>query len=105
MCNDPFRRTIVGRAYTRNDVIKQGEIQMIDMPPAIEIAQAREIRIDTYDKKSNRTGYIVIDPKTGRLDQFDTRGNRTGYGTTTTPRPDPRDSDRNAPDKKGDTRQ
>jgi hypothetical protein len=46
---------------------------------------AEEIRIDTFDKKSNRTGYIVIDPRTGRLDQFDSRGNRLGYGTTTSP--------------------
>jgi hypothetical protein len=44
------------------------------------LAGAEEIRIDTFDKKSNRTGYIVIDPRTGRLDQFDSRGNRLRYG-------------------------
>jgi hypothetical protein len=49
------------------------------------IAQSQEIRIDTFDKKSNRTGYIIIDPRTGRLDQFDKNSNRLGYGTTTSP--------------------
>ena len=48
------------------------------------LAQSQEIRIDTFDTRSNRTGYIVVNPNTGRLDQFDTRGNRLGYGTTTT---------------------
>src|SRR5262245_47197812 len=48
------------------------------------VAQSQEIRIDTFDTRSNRTGYIVVNPNTGRLDQFDTRGNRQGYGTTTT---------------------
>ena len=47
-------------------------------------AQSQEIRIDTFDTRSNRTGYIVVNPNTGRLDQFDTRVNRLGYGTTTT---------------------
>jgi len=42
------------------------------------------IRIDTFDKNSNRTGYIVINPNTGRIDQYDARSNRLGYGTTTT---------------------
>ncbi len=46
---------------------------------------AQDIRIDTFDTKSNRTGYIIIDRKTGRLDQFDARGNRLGSGTVTTP--------------------
>jgi hypothetical protein len=56
------------------------------------IAQSNEIRIDTFDKKSNRTGYIIIDPKTGRLDQFDRNSNRLGYGTTTTPPSSARES-------------
>jgi hypothetical protein len=47
------------------------------------LAQAQEIRIDTFDKKSNRTGYIIIDPRTGRLDQFDRNSNRLGYGYST----------------------
>jgi hypothetical protein len=48
------------------------------------LAQAQQdIRIDTFDKKSNRTGYIIINPNTGRLDQFDSRSNRLGYGQVT----------------------
>jgi hypothetical protein len=51
---------------------------------SILLAQAsQEIRIDTFDKHSNRTGYLIVNPNTGRVDQFDTRSNRLGYGTTT----------------------
>jgi len=39
-----------------------------------------QIRVDTFDKNSNRTGYIIVDPKTGRFDEYDTRSNRKGYG-------------------------
>jgi len=55
----------------------------------IEIAQAapNEVRVDTYDRKSNRTGYIIYDPKTGKFDQFDLHGNRRGYGVITNPPP------------------
>ncbi len=48
------------------------------------IAQAStEIRIDTFDKNSKRTGYLIIDPRTGRVDQFDANSNRLGYGSST----------------------
>jgi hypothetical protein len=30
---------------------------------------------------SNRTGYILVDPKGGRLDTYDTKSKRTGWGT------------------------
>ena len=65
-------------------------------PIIIMQVQTKEIRIDTFDSKSRRTGYMIIDQRSGRIDQFDTRGNRLGYGTTTTPRPtpDPHQSDR-----------
>ena len=47
------------------------------------LAQASsEVRVDTFDKNSRRTGYLVIDQRTGRVDQFDTHGNRLGYGST-----------------------
>jgi hypothetical protein len=51
------------------------------------LAQATpsEIRIDTFDKHSNRTGYLIFNPTTGRVDQFDRRSNRLGYGTVTNP--------------------
>ena len=49
------------------------------------LAQSQEIRIDTFDTRSNRAGYIVVNPNTGRLDQFDSRSNRTGFGTVTSP--------------------
>ena len=48
-------------------------------------AWAEEIRIDTFDKHSRRTGYFIIDSRTGRVDQYDTRSNRLGYGTVTAP--------------------
>ena len=44
-----------------------------------------DVRIDTYNNRSNRTGYIIVNPNTGRIDQFDSRNNRLGYGTVTTP--------------------
>jgi len=40
-------------------------------------------RIDLFDAKSNRTGYINIDPKTKRFDTYDTKSHRTGWGTIT----------------------
>ena len=40
-------------------------------------------RIDLFDNKSNRTGYIIVEPKTGRFDTYDSKSNRTGWGTIT----------------------
>ena len=40
-------------------------------------------RIDLFDTKSNRTGYIIVEPKTGRFDTYDTQSKRTGWGTIT----------------------
>lgn len=40
-------------------------------------------RIDFLDTNSNRTGYIIVDPKTKRLDTYDRQSKRTGWGTIT----------------------
>jgi hypothetical protein len=40
-------------------------------------------RIDLFDTNSNRTGYIIIDPKTKRFDTYDTKSHRTGWGMIT----------------------
>jgi hypothetical protein len=40
-------------------------------------------RIDLFDTNSNRTDYIIIDPKTKRFDTYDTKSHRTGWGTIT----------------------
>ena len=40
-------------------------------------------RIDLFDAKSNRTGYIIVEPKTGRFDAYDTLSKRTGWGSIT----------------------
>jgi len=55
----------------------------------IEIAQAapNEVRVDVYDKHSQRKGYIIYDPRSGRFDEFDLHGNRRGYGRITNPPP------------------
>jgi hypothetical protein len=51
------------------------------------LAQASdEIRIDQFDKKGNRTGYMIIDQRTGRYDSYDKNSNRTGFGSVTSPR-------------------
>jgi len=38
-------------------------------------------RIDLFDRNSNRTGYILVEPKTGRFATYDTKSHRTGWGT------------------------
>jgi hypothetical protein len=48
-----------------------------------QAAVAQETRIDTFDKNGRRTGYLIIDQRTGRIDQYDSRSNRLGYGMTT----------------------
>ena len=40
-------------------------------------------RIDLFDEKANRTGYIIVDPKTKRFDTYDTKSKRTRWGTIT----------------------
>ena len=40
-------------------------------------------RIDLFDTNSNRTGYIIVDPKTKRFDTYNTNSKRTGWGTIT----------------------
>jgi hypothetical protein len=40
-------------------------------------------RIDLVDTNSNRTGYIIIDPKTKRFDTYDTNSHRTAWGAIT----------------------
>jgi hypothetical protein len=40
-------------------------------------------RIDLFDTNANRTGYIIVDPKTKRFDTYDTTSKRTGWGTIT----------------------
>ena len=40
-------------------------------------------RIDLFDTNSNRSGYIIVDPKTKRFDTYDTKSHRTGWGTIT----------------------
>jgi hypothetical protein len=40
-------------------------------------------RIDLFDTKENRTGYIIVDPKTKRFDTYDKNSKRTGWGTIT----------------------
>jgi hypothetical protein len=49
------------------------------------LAQSDEVRIDTFDKHGRRTGYLILNEKTGRIDQYDARSNRLGFGTVTSP--------------------
>jgi len=35
-------------------------------------------RIDLFDMKSHRAGYIIVDPRTRRFDASDTKSRRTG---------------------------
>ena len=38
------------------------------------------VRVEQFDKEGQRTGYAVIDTKTGRVDYFDARSRRVGSG-------------------------
>jgi hypothetical protein len=68
-------------------------------------ATSQEIRIDTFDKHSNRTGYAIYNPATGRIDQFDTKSNRLGHGTVTSPPSStPSGDSRSVPPVRGTTR-
>jgi len=49
--------------------------------PAHAADRPTETRIDLFDTKSNRTGYGIVDERSGRVDLYDTKSNRTGYGT------------------------
>jgi hypothetical protein len=60
------------------------------MDPAVIVAQAspgasREIRIDTFDTNSKRTGYIIVNPQTGQFDRFDALSRHIGTGKITPP--------------------
>lgn len=37
-------------------------------------------RVDLFDKNGNRTGYVTIDPQTGRLDTYNAQSRHTGWG-------------------------
>ena len=64
------------------------------------VAAQQQLRVDTFDKLSNRTGYAVVDPKTGRVDFYDKDSNRTGSGQVTPPAPQPQPSPQPQPGKK-----
>ena len=37
-------------------------------------------RVDFFDREGRRTGYAIVDTKTGRADFFDANSRRTGWG-------------------------
>ncbi len=47
------------------------------------IVDERTGRVDVYDRDANRLGYGQVDRTTGRVDFYDVRGNRVGSGTLT----------------------
>lgn len=51
----------------------------------MESTDPQEIRVDTFDKLSNRTGYVVIDRRTGRFDRYDADSRRVGGGRIVPP--------------------
>ena len=46
-------------------------------PPAL--AQDRA-RVELYDAKSRRQGYVIVDERSGRVDIYDNHSRRLGYG-------------------------
>src|SRR5262245_205662 len=47
------------------------------------IVNERTGRVDVYDRDANRLGHGQLDRATGRVDLFDVHGNRVGSGTIT----------------------
>jgi hypothetical protein len=43
------------------------------------VAQERT-RVDLYDARSRRQGYVIIDDQSGRIDIYDSHSRRLGYG-------------------------
>lgn len=43
-------------------------------------AASAQTRVDLFDTKSNRTGGVILDQRTGRVDVYDRDANRVGYG-------------------------
>jgi len=41
---------------------------------------ANDLRIDNYGKYGERTGYTIVNGKTGRVDSYDANSRRQGYG-------------------------
>jgi hypothetical protein len=41
---------------------------------------AAQTRVDLFDKSSNRTGYAIVDDKSGWIELYDKASNRIGYG-------------------------
>lgn len=37
-------------------------------------------RIDLFDARGRRSGYVVVDREAGRIDLYDARSRRTGWG-------------------------
>ena len=59
---------------------------LITLVACVLLAQAQDsVRVDLFDRHSQRQGYLVIDRKAGRVDSFDNDSRRQGCGTITTP--------------------
>lgn len=43
-------------------------------------AFAGAVRVDLYAQNGRRTGYAVVDQKSGRVDFYDVKSRRTGWG-------------------------
>jgi hypothetical protein len=43
-------------------------------------AAAQSTRVDLYNRKSERTGGVIVDERTGRVDVYDRDANRLGWG-------------------------
>jgi hypothetical protein len=72
-----------GRTVSLEQLEREQQPQDAD-PPLLVLTQAQEQRVDLFDKNSNRTGYAIVNPKTGRVDTYDKYSNRTGYGRLST---------------------
>jgi hypothetical protein len=59
--------------------------QMDDVQLAQQVVPPAPLRVDTFDRYSRRTGYMLINPQTGHVDVFDTYSRRIGTATVSPP--------------------
>jgi hypothetical protein len=61
-------------------VVLVGGLLFLAWPSPASPEERPIVRVDQFDTNGKRTGYLIVDPKTGRIDTFDTKSRRTGSG-------------------------
>jgi hypothetical protein len=65
--------------------VAAGMVGLVGVTLLVALAWAEEVRADTFDRYSRRTGYSITDTRAGRIDFYGLDGRRLGYGYVTVP--------------------